>query len=263
MAVEYTRTGELREATFRQADLHGATFDQVDLGGATIRDSDLRGLRIASSWVDELQITGFDGAAGVVVVDDVVVTDFVAAELDRRHPERVRLREVRTAQDVRDMWATIERLWDETCVRAQGLPQERRHERVHGEWSVVETLRHLVFAVDSWLGQMLRAPEPTPYHPSGLPPSDMPTEAFAPLGIDPQARPGWDEAVAAFRERRSQVREYVAGLRDEDFAQVRTGVLDPGGEPERTTVEHCLRVILREHVEHRRFAERDLEALTG
>ena len=50
------------------------------------------------------------GSTGTVVVDDVDVTAFVAAELDRRHPERVQLRGMRTAEDCRAMWDTVERL---------------------------------------------------------------------------------------------------------------------------------------------------------
>lgn len=30
-----------------------------------------------------------------------------------------------------------------------------RHERVDDEWSLVETLRHLVFAADVWMGRMI------------------------------------------------------------------------------------------------------------
>ena len=73
----------------------GASFHDADLGGATFRDCDLRGARIVSSFVDGLVVSGFSGRSGPVVVDDVDVSDFVAAELDRRHPERVRLREAR------------------------------------------------------------------------------------------------------------------------------------------------------------------------
>jgi hypothetical protein len=34
--------------------------------------------------------------------------------------------------------------------RLGGLPKGSEHQRVGGEWSVVETLRHLVFVHDSW-----------------------------------------------------------------------------------------------------------------
>ena len=50
----------------------------------------------------------------------------------------------------RDRGATIE--------RARALPDEKRHAPVGGEWSCVETVRHLVCAIDKWL------PEHRPLH---------------------------------------------------------------------------------------------------
>lgn len=128
MAQEYAHTAAFRGARFTESDLNGATF----------RDCDLRNVRITSSAVDGMHISGFDGRAGTVVVDDVVVTDFVAAELDRRHPERVQLRAMRTADDFRTMWATLEGLWADTLARAELLPEDLRHERVNDEWSLVQ-----------------------------------------------------------------------------------------------------------------------------
>ena len=78
------------------------------------------------------------------VVNDV--TAFVEGELDRRHPERVQLREMRTAGDYRAMWDTIERLWADTVDRAGWLPEPGLRTRVDVVWSFVETLRLLVFA---------------------------------------------------------------------------------------------------------------------
>jgi len=173
MAEEYAHT-----ATFR-----GARFTESDLNGATFRDCDLRNVRITSSAVDNMHISGFDGRAGTVVVDDVVVTDFVAAELDRRHPERVQLRAMRTADDFRTMWATLEGLWADTLARAEPLPEDLHHERVNDEWSLVETLRHLVFAIDSWVGRVVLG-EPAPFHRLALPHTDFPADAPAQIGIE-------------------------------------------------------------------------------
>jgi len=137
---------------------------------------DLTQARIVGSQVAGLRVSGFGGEAGTVIVDDVDVTAFVAAELDRRHPERVQLRAVRTADDYRAMWDTIERLWSDTVGRAERLPERALHERVDDEWSFVQTLRHLVFAVDVWVGRMILG-EPMPYHRLGLPPTDYPARA--------------------------------------------------------------------------------------
>lgn len=250
MPEEYRRTRQFREAGFHESDLNGATF----------RDCDLRNVRITSSWVDDMRISGFDGRAGTVVVDDVVVTEFVAAELDRRHPERVQLRAVRTADDVHAAWATLEQLWAGTLARAEALPERVRNERVDDEWSVAETLRHLVFAVDSWVGGLLLGGV-TPFHPLGLPPTDVPDDARTLMGLDVDAEPSWADVVAAHAERRGQVRQYVATLTDDDLERVCTGTLMPGEDEESATVAHCLRVVLNEHCEHRRYVVRDLGVL--
>jgi uncharacterized protein YjbI with pentapeptide repeats len=133
VAAEYRDTADFRGAKFRMADLSGATF----------RDCDLSGLKVADSYLTDVNIGGEVSNFGV---NDVDVTEFVEAELDRRHPERAQLREITTADDYRAMWATIERVWSATVARAARLPEESLHERVDDEWSFVETLRHLIFA---------------------------------------------------------------------------------------------------------------------
>src|SRR5689334_17192014 len=98
-------SAELRSARFDAADLRGARFTDCDLTGVTIRDG----------WLVDVSISGY---LSNVTVNGVDVTDFVRAELDRRHPERVQFREGQTADDVRAMWDTIERLWAEALDRA-------------------------------------------------------------------------------------------------------------------------------------------------
>jgi uncharacterized damage-inducible protein DinB len=252
MADEYTSTDAFRGATFRRADLTGATF----------RDSDLTGVRIVACEVTGLRVSGFAGDAGGVIVDDVDVSGFVQSELDKRHPERAELRQARTADDFRVMWDTVERLWDETLVRADRLPEAVRHERVEEEWSLVETLRHLVFAIDVWIGRMIRGEE-LPFHPGGLPPTDYPDAGAAELGIDLAARPSYDEAAAMHAERRAQVRRVVEAVTDVELDEIRTAVPAPAWGEEAHSVRECLRVVMDEHCEHRRFAVRDLAVLEG
>jgi hypothetical protein len=248
--AEHHHTAAFRGASFRMADLTGATF----------RECDLRDARIVGSMVAGLRITGFDGETGSVVVDDVDVADFVAATLDERHPERVQLRAIESADDHRAMWATIERLWGDTLDRGRALPEPSRHERVDGEWSLVETVRHLVFAIDSWVGNLVLGRE-RPYHPLGLPPTDFDPADNAAHGLDVEASPSFDEASALLAERQAMVRDVLAGLDDAGLAEERTGVLAPQFGDETHPLGACLRVVRREHVEHRRFIERDLAVL--
>lgn len=245
-------------AAFRNEDLRGAVFTGVDLAGATFRACDLTGARIVGSSVEELHVHPFAGEPATVVVDGVDVTGFVMTELDRRHPERVQLRAAQTADDHRAVWTTIARLWAATLAR--DLPDDVRHGRVDGEWSLVETLRHLVFAVDGWLGRMILG-RPDPHHPLGLPPTDLPDADADGLGLDLAARPSYAEVLDVYAGRRAQVDELLATLVDADLAEPRTATLAPSWGEEMRTVADCLGTILNEHVEHHRYVTRDLAVL--
>ena len=239
----------------------GASFSYADVSGATFRDCDMRGVRIVSSFVDGLVVSGFSGRSGPVVVDDVDVSGYVASELDRRHPERVRLREARSADDLRAVWAELERLWDDTLARAARLPRSARQERVHGEWSFDETLRHLAFAVDSWVeGWMNGKPA---FSPLSVPPTDLDAAEWTAIGLDPAARPTSAEVLALFAERRARVRGVLDEVTDAQLDEPRTATPVPAWGEETHTVGECLRVVLEEHIEHRRFAARDLAVLAA
>ncbi len=144
----------------------------------------------------------------------------------------------------------------------RALPESVRHERVDDEWSFVETLRHLVFAVDVWMGRMVRGEE-MPFHRVGLPPTDYPDEGAPELGIDLDARPSYDEVVPLFADRTAQVRRVVdrrdrrrAGRDPYRCAGARVG----GGVALGQSVPD---VIMDEYCEHRRYAVRDLAVLEG
>jgi hypothetical protein len=252
-------TDAFRGATFRRVDLSGASLREVDLSGVTIRDSDVRGLRIVASWVDDVVVDGHEGV-GRVVVDDVEVSGYVTAELDRRHPERVLIREMRSADEVRAAWAVVNGRWDDAVDHAAGLPEPLLNERVAGEWSFVETVRHLVFADDIWVGRML-GDEPSGFHPLGVPPTDTTDAAATDMGLTLAARPSSAEVVALHRERRARFTDLLLRTTDADLPRVRTAVLSPDWGEESFPVLECLTVVVREHADHLRFAQRDLATL--
>jgi len=172
----------------------------------------------------------------------------------------VQLREMRTAGDYRAMCHTVESLWSQTLAHAGRLPEAAMHERVDDEWSFVETLRHLIFAIDVWVARMILG-ETMPYHRVGLPATDYPADETAEIGIDLAARPSYAEVVALHAERAARLRDVVEALTDADLDRIRTADPAPAWGVESHSVGDCLRVVLREHCEHRRFAERDLAAL--
>ena len=235
----------------------GARFTGVDFTGATFRDCDLRRVKIVDSWLVDVNVSGL---IGDVVVNDVDVTAFVEAELDRRHPERAQVREMHTADDYRTMWATIERLWSDTVARARRLPEDARHERVDDEWSFVETLRHLVFATDAWASRTV-LDEPMPYHRLGYTYSGYPASDAAAIGIELEARPSFDEVMDVRADRMAVVRRIVERLTDDELERQCTLSPAPGYPEEPRTVGRCLRVVMKEECEHRRYAVRDLAVL--
>ena len=89
------------------------------------------------------------------------------AELARRHPEFALL-PPDDADGYRDLWPVLEEQWAATVARARALPEELLHERVDGEWSFIETLRHMLFVHDAWLRRAVLG-EPAPYDPLDLP----------------------------------------------------------------------------------------------
>ena len=235
----------------------GDRFTGTDFSGSTWRDCDLRGVKVVDSWLTDVAVSGL---VERFVVNDVDVAPYVEGELDRRHPERVQVREMRTADDNRAAWDTVERLWADTLDRARHLPEPARQQRVDDEWSLVETLRHLVFVVDAWASRTV-LDEPRPYHPLGYPHSSHPPADAADIGLDLGATPGFDEVVEVHLDRLAVVRGIVDGLTDAELERACTRTPAPGYPDVPHTVGHCLHTVIREHCEHRRFAVRDLAVL--
>src|SRR5947209_19714777 len=125
----------------------GERLDDADFSHARLHSTNLEGTRITDGWLRNADISGYiDGLR----VNGVEVAPLVEAELDRRFPERVRLRAV-DPQGLADAWTLIEEVWRTTVGRAQTLPEALLSQRVDDDWSFVETLRHLIFATDTWL----------------------------------------------------------------------------------------------------------------
>ncbi|MGZ4459360.1 MAG: DinB family protein [Nocardioidaceae bacterium] len=252
-------------ADFTGDDLSGSRFERVDLTHAEFRTADLRHARfrgVAMSGVVmrgvELVDVRIDGEIQNLLVNGVDVTPLVNAELDRRDPDRAKMRPADPAA-FREAWDIVERRWDDTVERARGLDPGLLHESVDGEWSFTETLRHLVFATDAWVRRAILG-DPSPWNPLDLPWDEMPDTPGIPR--DRKVRPSLDEVLALRRDRMATVRTVVDGLTDESLAG-HTEPVDGAGwpPPESFPVRECLLIVLNEEWHHRQFAERDLDAL--
>jgi hypothetical protein len=191
-------------------------------------------------------------------VNGVDVVPLVEAELNRRYPDRAKMCPT-DADGFRDAWDVLERLWPQTVERASKLAPELLHERVDGEWSFIETLRHLVFATDAWVRRAILR-DPSPWDPLDLPHDEMADEPGVPR--DHEVRPSLDEVLALRADRMGTVRKVIADLTDEQLAGMTEPVMEPGyPEPESFPVRRCLAAILNEEWEHRLYVERDFDVL--
>lgn len=256
---------DLSGASARRVDLSGATAEQVRLRGARLCSADLSGMllrdvlladvRVRGAYVEGLEVSG---EIGRLVVNGVDVAPLVVAELDRTAPGHADIRPT-DADGFRHAWDVLEDLWAGTVERARRLDPALLHERVDGEWSFVDTLRHLSFATECWLLRAVQG-DPAPWDPLSLPWEEAPdTDAFT---ADRDARPDLDVALALRRDRADRVRAHLATLTDDDLARDTVPVDAPGWpEPEAFPVRECLLTVLTEEWWHRRYAERDLAVL--
>ncbi|MEU7791310.1 DinB family protein [Amycolatopsis sp. NPDC049159] len=243
---------------YAQSDrFRGARIHLCDLAGLEIRDCAVNGLKIVDCYGSDVYLGGYFER---LVVNDVDVTAYVEAELDRRHPARALAREAVSPGDYRAAWDAVEALWRTTLDRAKLLPEAKLHERVDGEWSFVETHRHLLFACDAWFGNAVLE-EAAPYHPLGFPAGGTPPEEAAKLGLTLEATPTLDEVLAPRLARMAAMRRVVDGLTAAELDRV-CGRKPADMYPEQEyVVRRCLKVVLKEEAEHHRYAVRDLAVL--
>ncbi len=133
--------------------------------------------------------------------------------------------------------------------------------RVDGEWSFIETLRHLSFATAAWVSRVVGG-DAAPWHPLDLPWDEAPEDKGFPR--DRSARPSLDEVLELRRTRQADVRRVLEGLTEEALAAETTPPDDDGWPPPRPfPVKQCLSIVINEEWRHRTYAERDLAILEG
>src|SRR6266508_630209 len=207
-------------AEYAQSDqFRGARIHLCDLAGLEIRDCEVSGLKIVDCYGGDVYLGGdFER----LVVNDVDVTAYVEAELDRQHPTRVLARDAASSVDYR------------------------------AAWDAIETQRHLLMAGDAWLGNAVLE-EDAPYHPLGLPYGGMPPDAAAKLGLTLEATPTLDEVLAPRLARMATMRRVVDGLTETELDRVcGRKPADPYPDQE-YVVRRCLKVVLKEEAEHHRY----------
>ena len=246
--ASFTRSDDLQGAQFVEVNLRGARFVASDLSGAVFRGAMVDGADIDAPWL-------LDGD-GALLVNGVDVAPLVEAELNRRFPGRAD----RRAEDpdaLRAAWETLERTWAATLDRVAAMPAGSPEVSVDGEWSFAQTLRHLVFATDAWLGRAVLGIE-QPFHPLGQPRTGAQEEDGLDMSPFTSGTPAYEDVLEARANRLAMVRDFLATATEEQLSVQRANPWDPR-YPETTL--GCVHVILEEEWEHLRYAVRDLDAI--
>lgn len=234
----------------------GARVDDFDLSGVRLHGAMLDGARLTDASLVGATLTGdIEG----LVVNGVEVEPLVRAALERRHPELARLRATDLGT-LRQAWSMLEGRWAATTARALRLGEDRLAERVDGEWSFLETLRHLVFASEAWVTRGIRGVG-RPHDPRALPWSGAGEEWARSVGVDTGSRPSLAEVLEMRAQAQASVRWTLGELGADALLEVRTPP-DDGGHPSGGhTVLHCIHVLLNEEWWHHTYAVRDLDVL--
>lgn len=237
-----------------EGDLAGAVFWGADMKGSTFRDVDLTGTRISHAWFVDVAI---DALVDHVVINGVDVTAFVN-ERDPWYPLRSMLRP-HTPAEMRETWLALESAWATTIEQAVALPAGAADTSVNGEWSFVQTVRHLVMAIDKWFTSPVLG---EPFSPIGLPNTGSLDFPFP--GLDLTLTPSLSESLAVFADRSAKVRDFIAT--DATDATGATGdhdrlvdILENGPH----SVRDALFTVFEEAFWHLRYARRDLEVLAA
>jgi hypothetical protein len=245
---------DLTGARFERVGLRGATFTKVHLNDAIMRGVDFTGTRMRGVELVDVEISG---ELQNVVVNGVDIAPLVNAELNRRMPERARMRPY-DSDGFREAWAILNRLWEDTIAHARTFPEVALHRSVDREWSFIQTLRHLNFAGAAWVGRMILG-NSSPWHQLDLPWDEAP--GWDGIPWDREARPSLDEVLTVRRERQAMIHHVMESLTNEQLASEVTRTEPGWPNIENFPFKDCLRIVINEEWEHRLYAERDLTAL--
>ena len=233
-----------------------ARFQDQDLSGAEFRECDLSRARLIGVVMQDAVI---DGLVGNLVVNGVEVTSYVDAELDRRHPVRLLIRSADPA-GLREAVRQLRAGWAATLGLLRAMPAGSEHQCVGGEWSAVQTLRHLVFVHDSWFRRCCVGSS-EPFTAIGLACEFVPDQEEQ--GLDQAAAPGLEEVLAVRHEQAAELDRWLSAVTADELLAPAPVPAGPGWPPyaRGKSVLECLRVVLNEEWAHHGFCVRDLDLL--
>jgi hypothetical protein len=146
----------------------------------------------------------------------------------------------------------VQVFWTDAVAEASRLRDGQLDTRVNGEWSFIETLRHLVFVTDAWIGDCVLE-KASPYDPIGLPPDFV--RPGRELGLDLDAHPSFARVLESRGRAIAEVHDTIA---DSTLDGLDRPCARFGGQ---FSVLGALQIVIFEEWAHHYYAMRDL-ALT-
>ena len=235
-----------------------ARFEDQDLTDAEFRECDLTRARLIGVVMQDAVI---DGLVSNLVVNGVEVTSYVEAELDRRHPVRLLIRSADPA-GLRQAVGQLREGWAATLGLVRAMPEGSEYQRVGGEWSAVQTLRHLIFVHDSWFRRCCLG-STEPFTAIGLACEFVPDQEEQ--GLDQAAAPTLGEVLAVRGEQAAELDRWLSAVTADQLLAPAPVPAGRGWPPyaRGKSVLECLRVVLNEEWAHHGFCARDLDLLRG
>ena len=232
---------------FERQDLSGAVFWGVKMAEARFRDTDFDKTSFFHTYWRNVEI---DGEIHGLVVNGVDVTEFVNGN-DRWYPLRYQL-SPSDAAGIRASWSELHDEWSRLLALVAQATPSVAEKSVNGEWSLLDTLRHLLFVMDKWFTLPILGGRN--FDPWGLPNTESQGTEWPGLGR--MANPDFETVVRAREEQRNRFAAYIQTL-DVDTLPTSVDVLENGAVP----ALMCFHVVLEEEFEHLRYMIRDLERL--
>jgi len=122
--------------------------------------------------------------------------------------------------DLRQAHQQLQADWAATLERLGEMPDGSEHQRVAGEWSAVQTLRHLVCVHDSWFRRCCLG-SARPFTAIGLGPQFVPDQAEQ--GPDRAADPALDEVLAVRNGQAVELEQWLATVTADELSAPRAG----------------------------------------
>ena len=232
---------------FEDKDFSDAVFWGVKLARAQFRDTAFEETNFFHTLWRNVEI---DGEIQGLVVNGVDITDYVNRN-DRWYPLRYQL-SPNDAVGLRASWNQLEKEWSGLLARVGAAAPSIAETSIDNEWSLLDTLRHLLFAMDKWFTWPILGIHI--FSPLGLPNAE--SQAGEWPGLASIENIDFD---AVLRQRKQQHESFALFLEtlDVNALPATVDVLENGAVPTLS----CFHVILEEEFEHLRYMIRDLEHL--